>query len=385
MAQVFNTVISLRLHDNSVRFYSAVGGDKSSIRMEGKPLKSRLFSDEFYHEFTQLLTDYAADKVSHTGKAAGVTILVPDTVVLTDSVNVPGTNRKAVDSLTALALEARYRNIADLRYNKYVSSANRQYSTVGVVLIRQKLLQALYTCCSGCNMIVNVLTYEANALVDGAMALNGKLKGGSFVLLDIKEGYSRICYVVRGVTVGYYDLPFGYGILWDDKLAVENMLFDHTVAEIAVFNAKKRARAKQLAAAGAGNADVGGMDEEAQRLAQSRMLPKKVPHVLPKNMQRPLPTTPQGYEAENFRIFVKWVLEFIEGNPRLRELGDVDTVYVNMPDRYAHVLDTTNREREDNGVAFASLGIDGEKELISRHLELYGGLFASQYNTNNNF
>ncbi len=403
MAQVFSTVISIRLHDKSVRFYSAVGGDKASIQMESKPLKSRPFTDEFYREFAKLLAEYSTTKVSFAGKAAKVTLIVPDSTVLMDSVNIPGVSRRSADNLTTVAVEARYRNLSELRYNKYVSASNRQYSTVNLVLIRQKLLQALFTCCSSNNMFANVLTFESNAVVDGAMALNGKLKNGTFVLLDIKETYSRICYVVHGTTVGCYDLPFGFGILQDNKLVAENMLFDHTVAELAVVNAKEKAKAKQLtmaggdnvldAAEGTENATEGAFDAEmsfeettaAPRVAQIKTLPKKTPRVLPKYMQRPTPETAEGYVYENFRIFVKWTLEFIAGNPRLRDMGAVDTVFVNMPQQYDYLYDMVNLEKQENGVTFQRLGLDKEKDIVARHLELYGGLYAVQYNTHNNF
>lgn len=392
------------MHDKSVRFYSAVAGDKSSIQMESKQFKSKPFSDEFYREFTKFLSDYSTAKPSFAGKAAKVTILVPDTLILTDSVNIPGVGRKSLENLTNVAIGARYRNLAELRYNKYVSTSNKQYSTVNLVVVRQKLLQGLYTCCSGCNMFANVLTFEANAIVDGAIALNGKLKNGTYVLADIKEGYSRLCYVVKGNTVGCFDLPFGFGILHDNKLTPENMLFDHPTAELAVLNAKEKAKAKQLTMAGADvNAESpeGAEPQEAesfdaevsfsndantvQRQVQIKTLPKKTPRVLPKYMQRPLPETPEGYEYENFRIFTKYILEFINGNPRLREMGAVDTVYVNMPTRFDHLYDTVNQEKQENGVEFVSLGLDREKDLIARHLELYGGLYASLYNLNNNF
>ena len=405
MAQIFSTVISIRLHDRSVRFYSAVGNDKASIQMDSKPLKSRLFTDEFYREFSMLLSDYSTTKVSYAGKAAKVTLLVPDSTVLTDSVNIPGVGRRSAEALTAVAVEARYQNLSELRVNKFVSASNKQYSTVNLVVIRNKLLQGLYTACSSNNMFANVLNFEANSVVNGAMALNGKLKSGTFVLLDVKETYSRICYVAKGNTVGCYDLPFGYGMLYSNKLVAENMLFDHSIAELAVVNAKEKAKAKQLTMAGGDNAldtadtadtafgGAGAFDAEISfeeaaptvRAVQIKTLPKKTPRVLPKYMQRPTPESPEGYESENFRIFVKWVLEFIGGNPRLREMGLVDTVYVNMPARFDHILDVVNLEKQENGVVFAPLGLDKEKDIVARHLELYGGLFATQFNLHNNF
>jgi hypothetical protein len=70
------------------------------------------------------------------------------------------------------------------------------------------------------------ITYTSNSMVNGAMALNGKLKNDTFLLLDIKKGVARFAFVVRGCTMGYYELPFGYEIMSTSRLVTEENLFD---------------------------------------------------------------------------------------------------------------------------------------------------------------
>lgn len=403
-----STVISIRPADNLLCFYSAVGYDKSSLKLTTKSFKSRLFDDGFFDEFSECLHEYAVANPSYTGKAANVTILVPNHCVTTDCFNMPGVSRAKYANLLNVTCESRYANIKDLKLNKFITAQNKQFTTVSIAIIRQKLIQSIYTACSTNNMFANVITFDGNAAVNGAIALNNKLKNDSFVLLDIKEHSSSMCYVVKGTTLGCYDLNFGWSMLDSQKLVSENMLFDHSVAELAVLNAKEKARAKALTMSGGDAAELAEQlvadmeadgeqendsDEaffdnpamQARQLQQIKTLPKKMPRTLPKWMQRPIPEDEEGMLYENFRIFEKWVLEFIRCNPKLTAIAHPNAVYINMPDRYSSVFDHINSAENGNSIKFASLGHDKKMEIIASNLELYGGLFSGVYNLKNNF
>ena len=410
MAQTFSTIISIVPEDKLIHFYQAVGNDKNSLRLDTKTYRGRQFDEEFFAELTKSLQDYGQANPSYSGKAAKVTIVLPNNLVVCDSVNVPGSSRKATSNMASTAVDARYRNAADLKINRYVTATNKQYSTVSLVVVRQRLIQNLYTSCATSNMFANTVTFAGNSTVNGAMALNGRLKGGNFVLLDVKETRTGISFVAKGNTLGCYNLPFGYSILQQNKVIAENMLFEHTVAELAVLNAKEKAKAKALTMMAAeestaaegdisvltgGDAPQPTSDEEsafsapeATRAApqpQIKTLPKKQPRVLPKFMQRPVPETEQGIAYENFRYFVKWVLEFVRGNSRLTAIAQPEMVFVNMPADFDFLYGMVNAEKEENKIEFATLGLDKERDIIRDNLELYGALFCAQYNVNNNF
>ena len=210
--------------------------------------------------------------------------------------------------------------------------------------------------------------------------------------------------------LGNLDLPFGWDILTSQKPVADNMLFDHDVAELAVINAKEKAKAKQLTMMGGGddaakqaaeaaadaennngenNEDDGGLinttSTPERQILTIKTLPKKVPRTLPKWMQRPIPETQEGVAYENFRIFMKYILEFIRGNGRLTAIAQPECVYVNMPQEFKYLLDKANEEEAENKIKFTSLGLEKEKPIITEHLELYGGLVASQFGSINNF
>lgn len=398
----FSTVISVHPQNGQFLFYSCVGGDKSSLKYDVKNYKSRFFDEEFFTEFARCLGEYANANPSYAGKSAFVTVLLPDPLIATTSFNIPGVNKKNTANLFKVAVEGTYANFNELKMNNFTVKQNKQFSTIAVSLIRQKLVQDVYTACSGANMFASVLSYSSSGTACGAAALNGKLKNDTVILLDIREVDSAIIFVYKGVSLGCIDLPFGWSVLTQDKPVADNMLFNHDVAELAVVNAKEKAKAKQLTMMG-GSAPAEGEGEgsegegilatdqatpAARELGAAgaiKTLPKKTPRVLPKWMQRPVPETHEGVVYENFRIFVKYVLEFIRANARLTSIAAPASVLVNMPEEYDFLYDMVNEEEKENKIKFSSLGIRKEKPIITDHLDLYGGLFIDQFGALNNF
>ena len=238
-------------------------------------------------------------------------------------------------------------------------------------------------------------------MVNGAFALNAKLKNGTFLLLDIKETASRFAFVNKGRTVGSYALPFGYSMLYKSRLAAEDLLFDHAGGELLVLNAKEKAKAKQLTMMG----EEVLADEDAQDLEQV-MQPagesedsdlfgsnpygdgKKTGRKLPKFMLRDAPTDRDGFVFENFRIFMKWTLDLIARNSDITAQGTIDTVYVNIPRAFNFLYDMVNGEAAENKVKFAPLLTGASFDAsaaCARDLELFGGFYVRQYNKINNF
>ena len=241
----FSTVISVIPKDNTFCFYSAVGRDENSLKYQVKNYKSRFFDEEFFGEFTKCLREYATANPSYAGKSAFVTVLLPNSLISTTSFNIPGINKKNTANLFNVAIEGTYANLKELKMNQLVVKQNKQYSTIAVSLIRQKLVQDIYTACSSCNMFANVLSTKAAGTANAALALNPRLKGNTFLVVDIKEFSTQICFVSKGLMLGSVDMPFGWDILTKQKPVAENMLFENDVAELAVINAKEKAKAKK--------------------------------------------------------------------------------------------------------------------------------------------
>ena len=397
-------VISVDPHTETIGFY--VMGEDKTIQHNLANYKVRPYDQEFFDRFSRIVKMYR-EKFPQVD-LRHVAVVLPDPLFLIDTVSVPTIQRRAMDYSVGLAIEHIYQNADDLNLMTHTVQQNKQNTTFGLVGMRRDVYELLLQACAQNGVGVDAVTFAANAMVNGAFAVNSKLRNGSFLMLDIKEDYARFAFVVRGCTMGYYDLPFGHGMLYKSRLAAEDMLFDHSAADLLVLNAKEKARAKQLTMGGGTDAEAGESGEKAESAETADNISeggemtlreenpvtvertmdgkvRKTPRRLPKSMQRPTPQGREEYVYENFRIFQKWTLDLLAGNPEIVNLAKMETVYVNMPVEYNYLFDMLNAEQEENGVAFAPLLPESTEEKIATNLELYGGFYVHNYNQPNVF
>ena len=339
------------------------------------------FDQEFFDELGRIISEKQQENPEVDMQKAAV--ILPDQLFLMDMISIPVIHRKAMQHSLSLAVEAIYNNAEEMNLMTYSVQQTKQAATFGLVGARRDLLENVRKVFTDKGITVTGITYASNAMVNGAFDLNPKLKGETFLFMDIKEKYTRFAFVVRGVTMGYFDVPFGYGIISGRRVATEDMLFDHTSGELLVLNAKERARAKQLTMEGAITMEEReailsgeGVDEDLLRKATRRR---------PKFMQRPIPETEVDCMYENFRFIVKWALELINNNEEIVSLAKLDKVYVNIPREYRFLLERANKNKEQNGVVFHPLLADARNTEITNNLELHGAYFLGQYNEANTF
>lgn len=391
-----SAVICVNTDNQTINFYAHLGGNSCShlaVRYNSQP-----FDDVFFQKLDRILQGYRQKNPNVA--LAKVSLVLPDHIFLTDIVNVPSLGRKATDNSLNLAIDAIYKNTDELKLHTYPMTQNKQTATFGLVGARKDLLQRITDVCAANGVGIQNITFTANAMANGAFALNPKLKNGTFLLLDIKESSARFAFVNKGRTVGRYSLPFGYSMLYKTRFAAEDVLFDHSSGELLVLNAKERARAKQLTITGEevlqdedamDNQDViefNAAGEDGELLGSDARATSRGGRKLPKFMLRDAPSDGDGFMYENFRIFMKWTLDLIAGNPDIIAQGPIDTVYVNMPRTLNFLFDMVNAEAEENKVKFAPL-IAGasfdSSAAFARDLELFGGFHVRQFNKINNF
>ena len=306
-----------------------------------------------------------------------VWLIMPDQLFLQDTVSIPVIHRKAMQQSLSLAVEAIYQNAEELNLMTYPVQQNKQTVTFGLVGVRREIINDLNNTFTDIGAPIHGITFASNAMVNGALALNSKLRNSTFLLLNIKEYCARFAFVVRGCTMGYYDLPFGYGVMREDVVCVEDGLFDHSPARRLVQDSIEHAHAKhQTSMLPAGTDSEQGASIETE--GQSG-------RVLPKFMQRPAPQTAQECIYENFRVFLKWALELLNNNREITSIAKVDTVYINMPERYRFLFDVINKKHEGRGITFAPLLTEECDASLTDHLELYGGFFMNRFNEANTF
>ncbi len=402
MAATNSSVIYIDPQDKAIHYYGNTAG---KIIHDTANYKSRDFDSEFFTSFVDILGAFM--KKYTPAQSINSTIVMPDSVIVTDIMTLPAMKSGALKSTIETNLSGMYKNRSDLKLNTYFAVQNKQYSEIGITGIREALLAATKNACTTARFMTQSVTFAAEASARAAASLNPKLKGMTYLLIDIKEHFTRFVYVFKGVSLGFMTLPFGYEAIDKNKLSAEDMLFEHSVAELAVLNARERAKAKALTVMGDGNADATQIDTDenpeegegeedsfsgTEQLVSNRTtdttiktLPKKTPRKLPKYMLRPVPETDEGIINENFRIFIKWALCFMQGNSRLVNLGEPKGIYVNLPSHLEHVIAYANEEKAENRYEFFPAGFDSKDELVLRNIEMYGGFLVGQNKNNNVF
>ena len=409
----YMTTIAIDTNRSAIHFYSMVGNDKSSITHNIKSYAGTKLDESFFERFKDAVKEFSANTPSESIRK--VSVILPDSAVLTDTVKIPTVKGSAqTQKMLDTTLGSLYRNYKDLHIIAQMADQNKQYSTIGIAAVQNRIVSSIYSACSENKLLVDTLSFAAASSVAAATLFNSKLKNASYVFLDVKDIYSRFVFVVDGKVMGFYTLPFGLEFLRKPKIVREDALFDHSYAELVVLNARERAKSKKLTVMDydmgspqdAWGESSGGRDltenydadadpdvdldedagyEEAvvEKNEKRKLFSKKSSRNLPKFMLREAPDTQEGIIYENFRVFVKWALTLIHSNEKITEIGKPQFVCVNLPTELSRVVDVVNRESSENGITFTHLHGVGDSTVISRNLELYGGLFPSQINSAN--
>lgn len=326
--------------------------------------QSNTMDNGFFSEFSRILNLYKKKFGRKT--VSDVSLLLPDHLFLTDMITIPNMGKKAAENSLGLVIDTVYKNKIDLTYNTFPLQQTKQTELYGLVGARKDLLQSFRNTCADNGFALQNITFVSNAMTDGAMSINQKLRTATCLLLDIKENAARFAFLNKGRTLGVYSLPFGYNALSQTELVQEKQLFDYFSARQLVRSAKEKARA----ATALTEEDFFPFPDAEGEPEQNRL------------PQREIPTDRAGFLYENFRIFVKWTLELLAANTKITALGEIDTVYVNMPAEFHFLFDRVNLEQDENGVLFQPMFTG---EAAPKILEMLGGLQVKQYNKLNNF
>lgn len=396
--------------------YSMLGDDVATISHKIAGYSGQLFDNDFIKTLKSAIKQFVEDTPFESSKK--ITVVLPDDVVITDVIKIPtmrgiGQTRKTLET----TLGGLYRNFSELQINSYIAEQNKQYSSFVIAAIKKDILSSVRGACVENKVIADILTYASSAAVCGASMINPKLKSASYLFLDIKECYSRFVFAVNGKAVGHYSLPFGFEILKNSAIVQEDMLFDHSFAELTVLNAKEKAKSKKLTVMAYddeisgipfafGRKDIESLsffiDEDkhnredegsedsvtraigaedavqSEQFRSRKMLVRTISRKSPKQMPDETTADSERIVFENFRVFIKWALTLIRENKTLTELARPEFVCVNLPSELAWLTDKANDEVKENGISFVCFNRNSGNAPIISDLELYAGLFPKQ-------
>lgn len=416
----YMTVLGIDIRRGALHFYNALDDSVDSVVHNVQHFAGNAFDDEFFGKFKDAVANFVKDEPLE--EVRKIAFVVPDEVVALDNVKLPMlSSQKLMQNSLSTKLSEIYLNLDNLTVRTFQAEKNRQYCTYHVAAIQDRVLTALYSACSENKLYADVLTYASASTVTAISTLNPKWKNESYLFLDIKDVYSRFIFVANGRCVGFYPLPFGLEFLSTQKFVQEDMLFDHSMAELTVLNARERAKAKKLSISndarvgemaesvsidammvtnnhwdddddaptkkldGVGSVASSGSSGSSASASGVKILPKKTPRKLPPFMQRPTPKSSEEIAKENFRVFVKWALSLLQNNSKLTAFGKPKFVCVNLPKDMQFLIDDVNSEEKENGLPFVRFDCADENEDLAQSLELFGGLHGNNWHPSAKF
>ncbi|MBQ3116515.1 MAG: hypothetical protein IJC07_05755 [Clostridia bacterium] len=353
-------IISIDNDYQSIHFFS-IDKKEKKVSHSVEFYKSEAFSEDFFEMLKNVVKLHAGKK---GGKAV---LLLPDRVFFTDTVIVPSV-QKAINASLNLAVETLYKNYNDLSINFSPLFQNKKTTSFALVGVRKEILNKTVKAIEQGGIAIGGVTFYSNAIVNGAISVNPKLKNATCVLADVQPHRTCLCLMVGGKTVGFYALPFGVDVLSEDAVNVEGDLFEHSSAELLVLNAIERARRKRLTVA---------EDDETEGEEDKSKQGKKA-YRLPKSMLAN-PVTPEEFVYENLCTIAKWITEFAIANKEYVPDGQFENVYINIPEKYHEAVEKLNG---DGNLKFTAL--EGEADSL-KNLGLIGGQFIKKFNKTNNF
>ncbi len=379
-------VVGLDINNRKFDFYVPSTSDGSNMTHDVISYRDKQLDKNFFASFSEKLENYIQEKL--LPRPVGVTLVLPDNVVFSDTLSLLNLGWRTAKPSLNTSITRLYPNNADLKIDTFLAHQNKQHCFYSLTGGKKELISAFSEACSKVNAVLEKVTFASSTTVTAIGDRNSKLRSQTYLFLDIKSEFTRVIFVYKGRPIGYTSLPFGREVLEKSHVVEEDMLFDHAVADLAVLNAREKARMKALTMMNASESvqnDLGENEEEEdsfnspdanqQPINSSdplvKILPKKMPRKLPKFMQRPQPSSFQEVQYENFRVFMKWALCFIFGNDQLKEFATPEEVYVKLPETYDFLYEMANREAEENGVKFLSAEIDDGSD-VAANLELYG-------------
>ena len=87
-----SNVISIDIDNEIIHFFSTDPKDKKTIRHDAQSYRARPFDDEFFEKFSHILKLHSEHNPNE--QMQKVSLILPDTVFLTDMINIPTIQKK---------------------------------------------------------------------------------------------------------------------------------------------------------------------------------------------------------------------------------------------------------------------------------------------------
>lgn len=327
--------------------------------------------------------------VAGTGKyqtPVSAVFILPHNLYGVDFVTLPAIKKVKAESFKT-ELRSMYKNFDALTFLTSDLYTGKSSVTSRVVFVQKQVLESIRNSFQKINVTVDRFLPFGAAVLEGAAKLNSGVRKAPCFVLDMEEKYSYLAAYGKETLIGGMEIPFGVEALSDVRVMSERMLYQHDSAELLVINARERAKSTKLTMAinleeakiddsvlsdedeipenpelpdltrvgeeqppaDASENDEFDDEEDGEdkpgqtQLPSIKTLRKSLVRQLPKFMQREVPTTPEGFVTENFRLFEKRILLLARDMALTEYYPRPEAVFLSMPQRYAFLAEEMNK------------------------------------------
>lgn len=145
--------------------------------------------------------------------AFGVTLVLPDRLVVSDMQTVPTISSRKRKEALETQIKEQYSFAPDLKFKSRMLQKSAYSTVYRVVGYNTAVLNGIQKALAGVGLYGKCVTYSSAAALNAVFAINKSARGKSFMLLDIGRERSSIAVCDKGGTVGFLSLDYGVNVL----------------------------------------------------------------------------------------------------------------------------------------------------------------------------
>lgn len=160
--------------------------------------------------------------------AFGVTLVLPDRLVVSDMQTVPTISLRKRKEALETQIREQYSFAPDLKFKSRMLQKSAYSTVYRVVGYDTAVLNGIQKVLAAVGLYAKCVTYSSAAALNAVLAVNKSVRGKSFMLLDMGRENSSIAVCDKGGTVGFLALDYGADVLsggaaaWIGKTEEEN-------------------------------------------------------------------------------------------------------------------------------------------------------------------
>lgn len=370
--KIENLVLQVSPKNKIVQVLRTFGDSQKDVVIEQLSCDKELFENKrIFEVLDSVLSAYLAD--SPITNPTEVFFVLEDNFVSSDIIVLPVMPPAKQKVALLTELKKTYPHFETLHFSTSVLFKNKKRVVYGVSLVQKTIVQDCVLVAKKHGLNLKGISYSANAVSSGFLALGAKLKHDNFLILDIKEDKSSLIYVTNKKTATCFGLTIGQNVLSAKTLQFLPNFVESSLAEKEVFGQT------HLSAPTEPTFFAGTMDEIEARSFQNYQKSKKEERIATEKFISTF-STHKNTLQKNFSVYLRHI-NAVKSLFQEYGLQKPEAVVVNLPKEFLPAI-------ENSGFDLPILSMESElaePSLLLEFLDLFGMIYLGKFNSEQNF